>query len=304
MRWVAVALVVIACSKAEPPKPKPSVAPITIDASIVASPDAPPAFVGVDITPLKMVGPAKTLAASCATITPCGNTAPADSNKRILPKNPDCSLVLEETQDAMAVNDKGQPQKLKHAVGDAEVRIGAVACAIPEGLRFDAQKYYAFVKRADGWWHSDGPLFSYDFNNKYCGASMLVRWNAQPNRTFAGVAASISCLECRKNANATHTREMMIRFEPQRAQPVVFPIVEVGSRLVFERMFDKPDPGDTDLENCPKNSKNHTSLTETWSGEDELTLTGASLDQFIPVAGGMSIDALGASGAGSYRFVR
>jgi hypothetical protein len=204
----------------------------------------------------------------------------------------------------MASSEKGQQQKLEHAVGDAELRIAAVRCAVPEGLRFDVQKYFAFVKRPDGWWRTDGPLFSYDFNNKYCGANMVVRWNDQPNRTFAGVAAGLGCLECRKNATTTSTPEMMIRFEPQRARPLVFPIIQVGSRTAFERMFDKPDPGDSDLVNCPKNSKHHTSLKETWSGDDELTLSGPALDVAGASAGNFSIDALGATGAGTYRFAR
>jgi hypothetical protein len=217
------------------------------------------------------------------------------------PAKPECGVVLEPANDTFANEPNGGRTPLIHAVGNAELRVGAVGCAVPEGLRYDHARYFMFVKRADGWWRV-GPLFDYNLNNKYCGGSLLIRWNDRPGRTFAGIMASEGCVACQKEGSQDQVLEMMVRVETTGAKPVVFPPLVVGERNTVEPMK-SADPA----LDC-KAVKDRFSMKESWPSDDELELAGPATWYAVPAVDGVIHVGLGEKGkpstAGRYRFTR
>jgi hypothetical protein len=281
-----------------------SAGPPAAGAASDAAPATPiPDALGADVTvlhPLAMQGPYKTLLASCKAVPPCGSTdfdvagMTADPSK---PGPPNCDVFA----DSQYVDENAMDAKLSHKTADGELRIGSAGCPVPKGLRYSQRIYFAFVKRADGWWRS-APLFTYNYNDKYCGGSMVVRWNEQTGRTFAGIAATLGCLACNKNGNQESTVELMVRFEPGTTSPIVFPPLPVGERDTV-----KPDDALDPQIDC-KASKMAVEMKESWSSDDDLVLTGpATWAQIASDNSLMEID-LGErnkpSTAGKYHFAR
>jgi len=178
---------------------------------------------------------------------------------------------------------------------------------VPEGIRWDHNVYYAFVKRADGWWRS-APLWQFKYNDKYESGSLLVKWNDQKGRTFAGVMARLDSGACMKHGSDAATIEMMLRVEAGAKAPAVFGPVVVGER--FSREIDKdnpPEPG-ADTFDC-KPIKKSFELDEKWSGDDDLELKGPASWFATRLADGLLEIVLDdtkttASSAGTYHFAR
>jgi len=265
--------------------------------------DAAPPSSATALKPLAIAGPYPSLKDSCMAASPCGGTVIDYKTGNITkpPAKPECGVVLDPTNDSYANEPGGGRTQLVHKVGDAELHVGAVGCAVPEGIRYDHARYFMFVKRADGWWRA-GPLFDYNFNNKYCGGSLMIRWNDRPGRTFAGMMASEGCVACSKQGNEDSVIEMMVRVETTGAKPVVFPPLVVGERETIEAMKDK------DPEVSCKPVKDRLSMKESWPSDDELDLAGPPTWYAVPTVDGVIHVGLGQKGApstaGHYRFTR
>lgn len=291
-----VALLVVGCSTSRA-DPAPGAPP----ASGAAAP-AGDARV-TEIRPLPIAGPFPSLADACRRALPCGGTQIDEKTGHVTrpPARPDCSAVLDPAKDENLGTASGDRAELVHGAGDREIQIGGVACAVPKGLRGSESRYHVFIKRPDGWWRSD-PVFVFNYNDKYCAGSMMIRWNDQPGRTFAGLAATRTCLTCSKQGNEDDTLELMIRVETQGARPIVFQPLAVGERNTVT-----PDAQLSPGIDC-KPSKHHVSMTESWSSADELVLTGPASWRDVPVQDGVIFIGLGQSGrpstAGRYRFTR
>jgi hypothetical protein len=274
---------------------------IVVVAACSSSDAAPTAATA--LRPLAIAGPYPSLKDSCLAAAPCGDAIDDKTGKPTKSTaKPECGVVLDPANDLYANEGNGKRTPLVHTVGGAELHVGAVGCAVPEGLHFDHARYSMFVKRADGWWRA-GPLFDFDVNNKYCGGSLLIRWNDKPGRTFAGIMAGSSCVACTKQGSQDDAIEMMVRVETAGAKPVVFPPVVVGERYTVEPNKDK-DPE----VNC-KPVKDRFSMKESWSSDDELELAGPASwykvttdDNVIHV--GLGGDKTAPSTAGRYRFTR
>lgn len=261
-----------------------------------------------DIHPVALAGPFKSLAEACKAAHPCGFTDLAPDGMTTIkpPKRPSCDVVLDPGNDVIAqvpasMTKTGGAAKLTHKTGDAEIRIGGVRCAVPQGLREDHSEYYVFVKRGEGWWRTQAPMFEYDYNNKYCAGGLYVGWNDKPTRTIAGIAAMGGCLTCGKQGNAESIVELMLRVETGGQQPAVFPFLPVGTRKNVE-MY--PDPGSPPTDPECKPSKSAMSLKETWPNDDEVILEGAG-GSFASTE--LKVDQVVGNGsptAGHYRFRR
>jgi hypothetical protein len=257
----------------------------------------------IAIRALPAAGPYPSLFAACEAAAPCGGTGFDRATEKITdpPAHPDCSAVGGAGPEYFEPNARSQGPELVHRVAGAELRIAPVACAVPRALHFDDARFYLFARRADGWWRS-GPLFEVDTNNKYCGASAVVRWNAQPGRTFIGLAATSSCVACVKEGAEDETTEMMIRVETDGAAPVVFPPLVVGERDVLT-----PN-ADIDPQIDCKAKRTAISLAEHWPGPDDLVLTGPATWAAPLLEDGLLRLGFGRAGqpspVGHYRFTR
>jgi hypothetical protein len=130
---------------------------------------------------------------------------------------------------------------------------------------------------------------------------MLLRWNDKPDRTFIGIAATLGCVACMKQGQEESTIELMVRVEPGKATPIVFPPLPVGERSSLT-----PDLDLTTGVDC-KAAKSVTEMTESWPSDDELVLAGPATWALPDTSDGLLSIGLGASGtstAGRYRFVR
>lgn len=285
--------VVGGCTKAQPdepprreppPTPLPSDAgppgpqPIVVDAPVVS--DAPPAITTIDVPTLAVAGPYPTLEASCAAARPCGATAlDAQSNQINPPATPDCSAVLDPSTDLIrtiprSFNVSGGDAELVHAVPGGELRIGGVRCAVPKQMRGESSEHYVFLKRADGWWRTQTPVFEHSYNEKYCSGSMYVLWNVKAARTIIGLAGARACLGCGKQMMDEQVSELMLRVETGGPKPRVFAPLPVGTRfLVWDELhIDNPGRSKTDAD-C-KVGATATSLKEKWPSDDEVILEG------------------------------
>jgi len=269
-------LVVAACSShAEAPvASKPAPAPLPVppavqpaDAGAVtaSTPDASTVPDGATVLhPVAMDGPYPTLLASCQHARPCGGTVMDDMGKvSHPPKAPTCDAVIDRSREINA----GEA-KLEHTIGDDEIHLAGVKCTEPVGLRYTHSEYSVYVHRSDGWWRTSEPMFAIDYNDKYCDASQVVRWNDQPGRTFLGIAAKLECVACIKQGSLTETLEMMIRIEHGDAKPVVFGPLAVGERYV------QTPNADIDPQIDCKTIRDVVSLDEKWPTPDDLVLTG------------------------------
>jgi hypothetical protein len=243
---------------------------LTLLVMLVSSPAL--ADSAITLSPVAMAGPYKSQHDACVHATPCGGTEvdPKDPFKFIKPpKVASCG-----PDDINGSETNGKPTKLDHKVGDLAIQIASQACAMPAGIRWEHNIYYAFVKRTDGWWRS-APLWQFNYNDKYEGGMMTVRWNDQPGRTFVGVAAALNSGACMKHGNLTATIEMMVRVEPGAKSPIVFAPLVVGQR--FTREIDKDNPPESGADKFDCNPMKKTfELTEKWSGDDDLELTGSA----------------------------
>ncbi len=252
------------------------------------------------VSPVAMAGPYKSLEQACVKATPCGGTEVAKGTlvDFIKPRKAAvCALATDPNGETL----DGKPSRLDHKVGDMTIQIASQSCAVPDELRWEHSVYYVFVKRADGWWRS-APMWQWKYNDKYEAGMMYVKWNDQPGRTFAGIAATHSSLACMKNGNVTETIELMLRVEAGTKSPIVYPPLVVGERWSLEA-FNVPSDID-----C-KPSKKTFELAETWSGADELELAGpATWFGTHSVDGALDIlldnSALTPSAAGHYHFQR
>lgn len=269
---------------------------------------APPAPAATEIKPVELAGPFRSLAASCRAAPPCGFTdMDAEGNERAPAKQPNCDYVLEPANDmighvpaAVAARSADGATAMTHKIGGNEIRLGGVRCAVPQGLRREHAEYYVFVHRKDGWWRTARPMFEYDYNDKYCGGALYVRWNDTPSRTIAGLLVEDGCLTCGKQAQETSIAELMLRVELTGGKPAVFPFLPVGQRAAVELLLDPPDQAD-----C-KASKSARSLQESWPADNEVVLTGKPGHAALG-GSGLTLDAVAGDGGvtpGRYRFTR
>ena len=317
-RALIAVLLIGACDAAVPPEPASPAAPVALapappapaaridsDAAIADAPVAPPVPAGVNVlAPVGMAGPFPTIADACRSAKPCGFTDFDDKGVESKPATKTSCPALEHADytDPNAVDPKHDKEVvLSHRAPGMELRIGSQRCAVPEGLRGEQDIYFMFVKRADGWWRSDA-LWQWSYNDKYSSGTMIVRWNDQPGRTFAGVAAGLGSLACSKQGESLATDELMVRVEPGAAKPLVWAPLVVGRR--YEQ---GPMGGGGDLP-CPT-IKDAQELTETWTSADDLQLAGPATWPSLDMSAGMlnigwRPGAGQPSAAGAYRFVR
>jgi hypothetical protein len=259
----------------------------------------------VTLTPVAMDGPYKSQHEACVHATPCGGTQIDAKDPFKFVKPPKVATCGEFDINGSDVN--GKKTQLDHTAGDLAIQIASQSCAVPAGIRWEHNIYYVFVKRADGWWRS-APLWQFNYNEKYEGGSMLIKWNDQPGRTFAGVMAQVNSVACMKHGSSSSTVEMMVRVEAGTKSPIVFAPLVVGER--FSREIDKgnpPEPG-SDRFDC-KPIKKSFELDEKWSSDDDLELKGpATWFGLKSVNGAINIivddTTKKSSSAGTYRFSR
>lgn len=259
----------------------------------------------VVLRPVAMEGPYKSQHDACVHATPCGGTKIDDKDPFKFVKPPKVAACPDV--DTNGSDGNGNKTKLAHTAGDLSIQIASQSCAVPEGIRWEHDVYYAFVKRADGWWRS-APLWQFKYNDKYEGGSLLVKWNDQKGRTFAGVMARLDSGACMKHGSDAATVEMMLRVEAGTKSPVVFGPLVVGER--FTREIDKdnpPEPG-ADTFDC-KPIKKSFELDEKWSGDDDLELKGPATWFATKLADGLleivvDDSKTATSSAGSYHFTR
>lgn len=259
----------------------------------------------VTLTPVAMDGPYKSQHEACVHATPCGGTQIDAKDPFKFVKPPKVATCAEF--DINGSDGNGKNTRLDHTAGDLAIRIASQSCAVPAGIRWDHNIYYMYVKRADGWWRS-APLWQFHYNEKYESGSMLIKWNDQPGRTFAGILAQLNSLACMKYGSSSSTVELMVRVEAGTNSPIVFAPLVVGER--FSREIDKdnpPEPG-SDRFDCTPIKKSF-ELGEKWSGDDDLELTGPatwfglkSVDGTIEIV--VDDTRKQPSSAGSYRFSR
>ncbi len=288
-----------------PPVPSvdAGVTPTLIDAGAALASATP-------VLPLPLSGPYRTLLASCQAARPCGfSDLDPKTGSEIKPATkPICDAVLDPSIDIVASlpqgmateANSGRPQMI-HKTATGEIRVGGVRCAVPEGLRFDHSEYYVFVKRADGWWRTTSAIYTYDYNNKYCGGSTYIHWNDKPTRTIAGIAAGYGCLVCDKAGEETETLEMMLRVETVGATPIVFTPLAVGERSKVTVLDKQYAPKD-----C-KASASSSSLKENWVSDDEVILEGPAISGKAGtsgLAGFGTFSVPSTVGPGMYRFTR
>lgn len=316
MRLLVVLGVVAGCTKAAP-EPPPRVAdagvvdslivPVIVDAAPI---DADPVDRPIDVPVLAMAGPYKSLEASCAAARPCGELTmdPQGIQPPKLPTEPDCRMVLDPTEDPTArapgafANATVGGVELVHAIPGGELRIGGVRCAIPENSRGESFEDYVFVRRADGWWRTQLPVFEHSYNEKYCNAGMYMMWNTKGARTILGLAGSRNCMTCSKQLMSEDVTELMIRIESGGAKPRVFAPLLVGLRTRTDNSLDtSPSSWAADC----KLGATATSLKETWPTDNEVVLSGPAaaaggpLDKMFTVG---SADITQLARAGHYRF--
>lgn len=318
MRLLAIVCVVAGCTKEQPDPPRyeapPPVdalvgpRPVIVDAP-TPIPDAETSRLPIDVPVLAMVGPYTSLEASCLTAKGCGATKlDADGMGIDPPAAPDCSAVLDPSRDPTSAIPHAFPGRgtteLVHDVPGGEIRIGGVLCEVPEGARGDSSDHYVFIKRADGWWRTERPVFQHNYNEKYCGAGMYVMWNIRGPRTILGIAGSRDCLACSKQRYGEDVSELMVRVETAGAKPRVFAPLPVGTRYVVRDEF---HTGITSNDIDCKVGTTSTSLTETWVSDTEVILDGPAAASGTPLSngftmGGLSIENL--ARPGRYRFPR
>jgi hypothetical protein len=280
-----------------PIAPAAPVAPIASDAGV------PPGT--AVLQPVGMAGPFATLADACHSAKPCGFTDMDAAGHMTHPatKTSCPSIESADRSDPNAADpNTGAVARVAHTAGGMELRIGSQHCDVPQGIRGEQDIYFMFVKRADGWWRSDA-LWQWDYNDKYTSGSMIVRWNDQPGRTFAGIAAAVNELVCNAGANARTSDELMVRVEQGTARPLVWGPLVVGRRHEVA-LLGPPDPG-TDC----RPEKQSQEMTETWASPDDLELAGSATWPSIKrpdgvLAIGWRFPGDEPSSAGTYRFVR
>lgn len=290
------------------PVPPPRDAAVAVAAADAPAPASPPDT--TVLTPVAMDGPYKSVAEACDHAAPCGFTAMTDAGDFTKPATKTSCPALESNQYIDPNSARPEPgigldmAQLSHASKELELRIGSESCAEPKGMRGEHDIYFMFVKRADGWWRS-APLWQWSYNDKYGAGTMLVRWNDQPGRTFAGIAAGLSELTCDKRGDEQSTLELMVRVEPGTTAPVVFAPLVVGERSQLDPVDERL--GFAEGSEC-KSSKHRDELTERWSTPDDLELTGTAMWQgarrddhglYIGFTGDRA-----PSSAGRYRFTR
>jgi len=265
-----------------------------------------------EIKPAAMAGPYKTLIESCRAARPCGALDVDDrGDPTNPPTEPDCSAVVKPSLGiasrsvpaSMLGGTRDTPPKVVHrlAGGAGEIRIASVTCAVPPRERLEHAEYYVFVQRGDGWWRTEMPLWTYAYNDKYCGGGMYITWSDKPTRTIAGIAASYGCVACGKQAEREDIVELMLRVEPSGPTPLVFPPLPVGARTKVT-VVGSPDKDSMDPD-CKPHAKLR-SQNESWLSDDIVELSGTGgvggpLDSTFDISGRIQPAA-----AGRYRFVR
>jgi hypothetical protein len=270
--------------------------------AVEAAPAAPPpvAVNPIALAPVAMDGPYKTLMQACVHAKPCGFTDLNEKGIESVPqKKTTCpSLAGDDDYDPNAGLAGGTA--LSHKSKDLQMRIGSQSCAVPKGIRGEQDIYYMFVKRADGWWRSER-LWQWSYNDKYAGGTMLIKWNDKPGRSFAGVMAGQYDTACNRQGTTLSALEMMIRVEPGTTSPIVYAPLVVGERSNLE-LNDPKDINNESMFDC-KPTSHADEMTEKWTGDDDLELSGIGTWNGIPFSDGM-FTATAPSTAGHYRFTR
>ncbi|HEY1548586.1 MAG TPA: hypothetical protein VGG28_12230 [Kofleriaceae bacterium] len=306
MRIVFGLVLVLACDAgrkdAPTPAPRPATPRVVADAAVVIAPDAALPTGPTLLHPVGMTGPFPTIDDACLSAKPCGFTALDEHGNNAKPATKTNCAMGQIDENAYEPDGGGTQAEIDHVTPNGvELRIASQNCDMPKEIRGEQDIYFMFVKRADGWWRSDA-LWQYSYNDKYAGGMMHVRWNDQPGRTFAGIAAAITSLTCEKQGDELTTDELMVRVEAGSAHPLVWAPIVVGRR--FEQA--RRDDGARDVD-CPK-IKTATSLDEKWTSSDDLQLVGsATWDTIERTDGMLSIgwsNGSDASAAGAYQFVR
>jgi hypothetical protein len=145
--------------------------------------------------------------------------------------------------------------------------LASVLCAAPRGIRSWEERYYLFIKTAAGWWRA--PVFSFGYNDKYCGEELTATWETRGAKRIARVRTSVGCVACNKQGNESEDLDLLIIADPSKATPVLYDPLITGQH---ERQQLDPD-GATDVE-CPTIKKDVV-LKTTWTDPQTLVLTGA-----------------------------
>jgi len=271
---------------------------LVLVAGCSAAAAAPPDDV-TELKPVAMAGPYKTLIEGCRAARPCGALDFDDhGDPTNPPAEPNCSAVVKPS---LGVASGSAKVVHRLAGGAGEIRIASVTCAVPPRERLEHAEYYVFVQRGDGWWRTETPLWTYAFDDKYCGGGMYITWNDKPTRTIADIAASYGCVACGKQAEREDIVELMLRVEPSGPTPLVFPPLPVGARTKVT-VVGSPDKDSMDPD-CKPHAKLR-SQNESWLSDDIVELSGTGgvggpLDSTFDISGRIQPAA-----AGRYRFVR
>lgn len=240
-----------------------------------------------------MAGPFKSAKAACLAAPACGGTVFDEKTGAIggPTGKPQCAYWPEV--------EPGDPPEAPAATTLASkgALLASVSCAAPRGLRHHEEQYYLFLKTAAGWWRA--PVFSFNYNDKYCGEEITATWQTRGARRIARVRASIGCVACGKQGTQSDALDLMIIADPSQAAPVVYDPLITGQHERQERDSDGAD----DVA-CPTIKKDVVLATK-WTDPHTLVLSGrATWKQTTRTTSGVLLQlgpGRGASSAGTYK---
>jgi len=185
-----------------------------------------------------------------------------------------------------------------------DVRFAGVQCAEPPGLRGAAMEYYAFVKRADGWWRSASVMLSTGYNEKYCNAPLAATWENHGPHLIARVTAISTCISCGKQGDDTNTWDLVIGIDRTGDRPATYPALVVGQE---EHEAKRDDGMLADGETCQRDYVRK--LAVKWTDADTFDVTGPKTWRPLSTEGPgfhvwINVGPDTPSTAGTYRYVR
>jgi hypothetical protein len=210
-----------------------------------AAKPSPQRLVGV-----KLEGPAKSLAASCAALPSCGERDLIAE----LPAHPDCGAVASGFHHGLAS-------------GSGEVWIAPVTCAKPEDIHLDEQQFHVFVRHGDTWWH--GGVLEQTAVTRNNWDQLRVSWSERDggNRVVAVVEVTHTAMDCMRQQEVDHIETYDLVVDPRAATPIAYPALAVGDRVAISQAADPDD-------NCVTTKPSSMKLTERWIGSDQIELSG------------------------------
>lgn len=254
----------------------------------VRAPEAPAGAIAArELRGVALAGPLPSLAEACAALDPC-SSATADMRVPAIARtgSPDCSAI--------------ERSELRTEADGTEIRIAPLTCKT-EADRIEHLRYFAFVKRADGWWRSR-PLFESNDPDRYCSTEVNAAWEQHDTRTFARISSTSSCVACTKQGDVSHGLQLLVGFGLDGATPAMWPPLVVGEH------FTQAPHDDAAADVACARRDERLVLRETWLA-DRLELEGAAAwhplwnEQDVPSLS-FEEDKQAASPAGTYLFVR